>query len=90
MIARRLRQVLTDRRGQALVEFAFAGPIMIVFLIGLFEAGRMLWTSHTLQYAVDETGRMAGGLLASASELSQQAELLNREVGHFLARVRAG
>jgi hypothetical protein len=32
---------------------------------------------------------MAGGLLESASELSQQAELMNREVGNFLARVRA-
>ena len=40
--------------------------------------------------SVEETGRMAGGLLESASELSQQAELMNREVGNFLARVRAG
>jgi methyl-accepting chemotaxis protein len=40
--------------------------------------------------SVEETGRMAGGLLESASELSQQAELMNREVGNFLSRVRAG
>jgi methyl-accepting chemotaxis protein len=40
--------------------------------------------------SVDETGRMAGGLLESASELSEQAELMNREVGSFLERVRAG
>jgi len=40
--------------------------------------------------SVEETGRMAGGLLDSASELSQQAEVMNREVGNFLARVRAG
>ncbi|MEZ5833818.1 MAG: cache domain-containing protein [Dongiaceae bacterium] len=40
--------------------------------------------------SVDETGRMAGGLLDSASELSQQAELMNREVGRFLENVRAG
>jgi hypothetical protein len=33
---------------------------------------------------------MAGGLLESASELSEQAELINREVGSFLERVRAG
>ena len=39
--------------------------------------------------SVDETGRMAGGLLEAASELSEQAELMNREVGSFLARVRA-
>src|SRR5688572_562183 len=40
--------------------------------------------------SVEETGRMADGLLESASELSRQAELMNREVGNFLARVRAG
>ena len=40
--------------------------------------------------SVEETGRTAGGLLDSASALSQQAELMNREVGNFLARVRAG
>lgn len=59
MIARRLRQILSDRNGQALVEFAFAGPVLVLALIGVFEGGRMLWTSHTLQYAVDETGRYA-------------------------------
>jgi methyl-accepting chemotaxis protein len=40
--------------------------------------------------SVDETGRMAGGLLEAASELSQQAELMDREVRGFLDRVRAG
>jgi methyl-accepting chemotaxis protein len=39
--------------------------------------------------SVDETGRMAGGLLEAASELSQQAELMDREVRGFLERVRA-
>ena len=55
----RLRQILSDRRGQAAVEFAFAGPVLIIGLLGLFEVGRMLWIGHTLQYAVDETGRYA-------------------------------
>ena len=40
--------------------------------------------------SIDEAGRMAGGLLEAASELSEQAELMNREVGNFLERVRAG
>lgn len=59
MTLRLFRKLLADRRGQALVEFAFAGPILILFLIGVLEGGRMLWTNHTLQYAVDETGRYA-------------------------------
>ena len=50
---------LADTRGAALVDFAFAGPFLMLALIGLLETGRMLWTSHSLQYAVDETGRYA-------------------------------
>lgn len=53
------RKLLADTRGQAFVEFALAGPFLILTLIGLLEGGRMLWTRHTLQYAVDETGRYA-------------------------------
>lgn len=55
----RLRQCLADARGAALVDFAIAGPFLIFMLIGLLETGRMLWTGHTLQHAVDETGRYA-------------------------------
>jgi methyl-accepting chemotaxis protein len=40
--------------------------------------------------SVDETGRMAKDVLGAASELSQQAEIMRREVGNFLERVRAG
>jgi Flp pilus assembly protein TadG len=55
----RLARCLADRRGAAAVELAVAGPFLILALVGLMEAARMLWTSHTLQYAVDETGRYA-------------------------------
>jgi methyl-accepting chemotaxis protein len=40
--------------------------------------------------SVNETGSMAGGLLNAASQLSEQSEFMNREVGKFLAGVRAG
>jgi methyl-accepting chemotaxis protein len=47
-------------------------------------------SDNITERSVEATGHMAGGLLESASELSQQAELMNREVGNFLQRVRAG
>lgn len=59
MIRHRLRKLSADTRGQAFIEFALAGPFLMLFLVGLVEVGRMLWLSHTLQYAVDETGRYA-------------------------------
>jgi methyl-accepting chemotaxis protein len=39
--------------------------------------------------ASDETGRMATDTLSAAAELSQQAELLKKEVASFIARVQA-
>jgi hypothetical protein len=53
-------------------------------------AGEVSDNISDVSRSVDETGRMAGGLPDSASAQSQQAELMNREVGNFLARVRAG
>lgn len=54
-----LSRCLAEQRGAALVEFAVTGPFLIAAVIGLLEAGRMLWTSHTIQQAVDEAGRYA-------------------------------
>jgi len=39
--------------------------------------------------ASNETGRMASETLSAASELSEQAEALKKEVGNFIARVQA-
>lgn len=58
-MSRILSRCLADHRGAAAVEFAVAGPFLIAALVGLLEAGRMLWISHTMQQAVDETGRYA-------------------------------
>ncbi|WP_162915099.1 TadE/TadG family type IV pilus assembly protein [Desertibaculum subflavum] len=50
---------LANQRGAAVIEFAIAGPFLIAALVGLLEAGRLLWISHTMQQAVDEAGRYA-------------------------------
>lgn len=55
----RILRTLRDRRGASAVEFAFAMPVLIVLLIGVFEFGRLFWTWTTLQYAAEQTGRYA-------------------------------
>lgn len=58
MVSRLLR-MLRDRRGTSAVEFAFAMPVLIMLLMGVFEFGRLFWTWTTIQYAAEQTGRFA-------------------------------
>jgi len=45
--------------GSAAVEAAFVLPVLILFVIGCIEFGRVLWTYHTMVLAVEEGGRYA-------------------------------
>ena len=48
-----------DRRGQTLVEFALILPILLLVLIGIFDAGRAVFAYHTANNAAREGGRQA-------------------------------
>ncbi len=44
---------------QAIVEFALVGPLFFMMLLGVFEVGRAVWTSHELTNGTREAGRFA-------------------------------
>jgi hypothetical protein len=46
-------------RGQALVEFALILPLLVLVLVGIFDAGRLIFAYHTLNNAAREGGRQA-------------------------------
>jgi Flp pilus assembly protein TadG len=48
-----------DERGQGLVEFALALPILLLIVTGLMDAARMVWQENTLAYAAREGTRYA-------------------------------
>lgn len=48
-----------DERAQALVETAFILPIIVILLVGIFDIGRIILTSSTLNTAVREATRYA-------------------------------
>jgi Flp pilus assembly protein TadG len=52
----RLRQ---PHRGQALVEFALALPILILLLVGIFDLGRGVYAFNTVNNAAREGARLA-------------------------------
>ncbi len=62
----RLRSRLTSERGQALIEFAFLLPILLVFLLSLVDFGVALDRREVIQHAVREGARQASVGLSEA------------------------
>lgn len=62
---RRLRRPAATRshrrddreRGQALVEFAVAAPVILILIVGLFDVGRLIYINNELSHAVREGAR---------------------------------
>jgi len=46
-------------RGQTLAEFAMILPVFLLVLVGLFDAGRLVFAYHTVNNAAREGGRQA-------------------------------
>jgi Flp pilus assembly protein TadG len=55
----RARRRLAARVGSVAVEYAIVLPALLMFLLGLVDAGRLLWTNTTLARAVAAASRCA-------------------------------
>ena len=49
----------SDRRGQALVEFALVLPILLLFIFGIIDAGRLIYTYNTVANSARDSARVA-------------------------------
>ena len=58
---------LSDRRGSALIEFAFALPVLLVLLLGCLETTRYI----LIQQKLDRTSASVADLVAQANTISQ-------------------
>jgi len=48
---------LRDRHGGAAVEMALVFPFLCLMIVGAIDAGWMLWSASTLDFAVEEAAR---------------------------------
>ncbi len=46
-----------DRRGTTAIEYAIILPALLLFLLGIMDAGRLLWNYTTLYRAVEAAAR---------------------------------
>jgi Flp pilus assembly protein TadG len=49
--------LLGDRAGAAVVEFGFGIALFLMFLLGVIEFSRALWTENALQFSVEQASR---------------------------------
>lgn len=52
-----IERLRSDRRGATIVEFAFVAPVLILFIFGVMEGARALWTAQSLQETVSNGAR---------------------------------
>jgi len=60
----------TRASGQTLVEFALILPILLIGLVGIFDAGRLIYTQNTISNASREGVRLA---IVNQNEAAVQA-----------------
>lgn len=53
------RNAASGPRGQSLVEFAVILPVFVLVLVGIFDLGRAVYATSTLNNAAREAGRLA-------------------------------
>lgn len=75
-----VRRLADCRSGAALVEFGFAGPALIILVLGVAEVGRLTYTQAALSYAAQEATRFAivreGNVTASDIETFASGQLI--------------
>ena len=75
-------------RGSAAVQFGLVAPSLLLFVFGIIEVGRMLWTMNALHYSVEEAARCASiNATTCGSAGKVQAFAAARSGGSFASSV---
>lgn len=75
-----LRRFARGREGAAAVEFGLLAPLFVLVVAGLVEFGMFIWNKHSLEFAVEETGRSVM-TMTSVTEDAVTAALRERLLG---------
>ena len=79
--AARLRPVRRDRRGNAMMEFAFIAPIFLAMLGGIFEFSGILFVQTILEGSAREAARY--GITGFTTEGVSREDQIRAIVGEF-------
>lgn len=82
-ISKTLGRLCAEQRGAALVELAFALPIVLLFLSGIVTYGFWFWTAHSLQQAANDAARAT----IAGVDAADRARIADASVTDSLLRV---
>lgn len=77
-----IRHKIVHRRGHAAVEAAFCLPILLTFMIGMWEVGRMVEVSQILANAAREGARYAA--TGNLNDVNVTAAMVQQNVRDYL------
>jgi Flp pilus assembly protein TadG len=67
----------SSRRGATAIEYALVLPALLLFILGIMDAGRLLWTYTTLYRATEAAARCAA---VNTTDCGTTAQIKNRAV----------
>lgn len=70
-------QSLSRRRGAVAIEYALVLPALLLFIFGLVDAGRLLWTYTTLYRATEAAARCAA---INTTDCGSTAQIQSRAI----------
>ena len=76
----RFKNIRRDERGVAMIEMAFALPILLLFVFGIFQFGVILQANAGIQHALGEGARYAT-LYPKPSDSLIQSKMANEVFG---------
>jgi Flp pilus assembly protein TadG len=80
--------LMKNLRGSTAIQFGLAAPTLLLFMLGIVEVGRMLWTMNALHYSVEEAARCASINTATCGSVGNvQAFAAARSGGSFASSV---
>lgn len=77
---RRRRSLVCHSGGSATIEFAIAGPILIMMIFGMFQFGIVLQANAGVQHALGEAARYAT-IFPTPSDAELQARITSKKFG---------
>lgn len=80
-LVRLVRALASSRSGNVAVELAFIAPALLMFILGIMEAGRVLWLQNALNYSVVETARCISNNPGQCGTAAQAQSFAASEAG---------
>lgn len=75
------RTIIEERRGAAVVELAFLLPVMLTFLVGMWDLGQLVRGLQIISMATRDAGRQAASGTKTSAQISSAVTLMMTQNG---------